>query len=375
MNAIRSWYRGLGRSQRIGMFSGLAVAVVLLAVVGVALSTSHSDATVATTTTTAPTTTTTHPKHHVVHVVVCPLTGVRPAGGKVPPRPALAVKIGNDPASRPQSGLDQADIVYEEMAEGGITRYMAVFQCTDAPLIGPIRSVRWTDWHILQQFGHPILAFSGGIDPWTNLVATLPWLFDANGSIYPTANAYYRYNSSTPPADQGAPYNYYSSTQALYALDKGNTTPPPQIFQYTARPPKGSTPASAAAIPFSGTSDVNWQWSPTKGVWLRSYGTSPDLDPNGQQFQAKNVVLQIVTTQPGPYDESGPDSPDVESNTTGTGTVYVLRNGVVEKGTWSRATLSDVTTMKFANGNRITLTPGNTWFEVVPSGTAITITP
>ncbi len=292
----------------------------------------------------------------------------------MPQRVALAVKIGNDPASRPQSGLDQADIVYEEMAEGGITRYMAIFQCTPAPLIGPIRSVRWDDWHILQQYGHPILSFSGGISFWTDEVATLPWLFDADGSVYPTANAYYRYDSSALPASQGAPYNYYSSSQALWALDKKNTTPPPQIFRYSVRPPRGSTPATAVSIPFSSWAQVDWKWDASKRVWLRFYALSPDTDPNGQQFRAANLVVQMVTTQPGPYDESGPDSPDVESNTVGTGTVYVLRDGVVEKGTWSRPTPSDVTQLTFPDGRAITLAPGNTWVEVTPDGTAVAIT-
>lgn len=373
--SLGAWFRGLSRNQRIGLFSGAAVVVVLVAVVVVALVLPSSPKATAAVKATTTTTTTTLPKVHHVHVAVCPLTGQRPPGGKIPQRPALAVKIGNDPASRPQSGLDQADIVYEEMAEGGITRYMAVFQCQQAPLIGPIRSVRWDDWHILQQYGHPILAYSGGITYWMSAVAALPWIFDANGSIYPTANAFYRYNSASLPASQGAPYNYYSSSQMLYALDPKNTTPPPQMFRYSARPPAGSTPDSAVSIPFSSASDVVWKWDGAKGYWVRLYGTSPDVDPNGAQFHADDVVVQMVATQPGPYDESGPDSPDVESITTGSGPAYVLRNGMVEKGTWSRPTLADITKFTFPNGKAITFEPGNTWFEVVPNQTAVSFTP
>ena len=292
----------------------------------------------------------------------------------MPQRVALAVKIGNDPSSRPQSGLDEADIVYEEMAEGGITRYMAVFQCTSAPLLGPIRSVRWDDWNILRQYGHAILAYSGGIQPWMTIAGSLPWIYDANGSLYPTSNAFYRYNSSTLPASQGAPYNYYSSTAALWALFKHAKTPPPTLFAFSKAVPAGATPASSASIPFSGASPVVWKWSASRGQWLRFYDSQPDTDPGGHQFHATNVIIQIVKTRPGPYNESYGYSPDVESITTGTGTVYVLRNGVVEKGIWSRPGGADITKFTFPNGKPITLQPGRSWFEVVPSYVTVSIT-
>ena len=207
----------MGRGQRIGLAVG---AVVVLVVVGVVLAVVMSGgnkkaASNSSTTSSSTTQTSTTRPPHVGPLKACPLTGRGAPGGNVPQRPALAVKIGNDPSSRPQSGLDQADIVYEEMAEGGITRYMAVYQCQSAPLIGPVRSVRWDDWNILQQYGHAILAYSGGILPWTAEAASLPWIYNANGSTEPTANAYYRYNSSAPPASLGPPYNYYTSTSAL----------------------------------------------------------------------------------------------------------------------------------------------------------------
>src|SRR5580704_18895149 len=95
----------------------------------------------------------------------CPLTGAPAPNGTVPQRPAMAVKIDNYPAGRPQSGLDKADIVYEEPVEGGITRFAAVFQCQDAGLIGPARSARNIDIGILGQLGNPLLAHVGGINP------------------------------------------------------------------------------------------------------------------------------------------------------------------------------------------------------------------
>src|SRR5207249_9034733 len=93
----------------------------------------------------------------------CPLTGLAPKAGSVPSRPALAIKVENLPAARPQTGLDQADIVYEEPVEAGITRFIAVFQCQEAPRVEPVRSGRLTDPDILVQFDHPLFGYAGGV--------------------------------------------------------------------------------------------------------------------------------------------------------------------------------------------------------------------
>jgi len=121
----------------------------------------------------------------------------------------------------------------------------------------------------------------------------------ANGSAYPTANAFYRYNSGTLPASQGAPYNYYSSTSALWKLFPDSTTPRRQC----SNSPQGPCRRSAHRVrvrPFSSASPVVWQWSPTDRQWLRFYNTQPDDDPSGQQLHATNVVIQMVQTRRGP---------------------------------------------------------------------------
>ncbi|HLN06888.1 MAG TPA: DUF3048 C-terminal domain-containing protein, partial [Acidimicrobiales bacterium] len=225
----------------------------------------------------------------------------------------------------------------------------------------------WDDWNILEAYGHAILSYSGGIQPWMTEAASLPWIYDANGSIYPSANAYYRYNANVLPASLGAPYNYYSSTSALWALFPKAKTPPPTIFQFSKTIPAGSTQAASVAITFSGASPVVWQWSAAAGQWLRFYNSSTDDDPAGHQFHTTNIVIQIVKWQYGPYNESYGYSPDIESITTGTGTAYVLRGGYVEKGTWSRLGGADITKFSFPDGSPMTLQPGQTWYEIVPN--------
>jgi len=346
------------------VFAGTGVVILALVVTGITFAFASNPAphkaADPTTVTTLGTTTSTRPKPHVVTSHVCPLTGTLAPHGLIPQRPALGVKIGNDPSSRPQSGLLTADIVYDEMAEGGITRYLAIFQCHVPVAIGPVRSVRWDDWHLLQSYGHPILSFSGGIDQWDQVVASLPWLFDANGSEGTTISAYYRTSDRVPP------WNYYTSGKALWALDPKHTPPPPQ-FTYSKAPPPGTGPAVGATIDgFATGSDVDWTWNLRLQGWLRSLDGVPDVDATGPQLRATNVIIEEVPTRPGPYAESG-TVPDVESLTQGSGRAWILRNGGVETGTWSCAAYGDITKYRFPNGKTMSLAPGSTWIEVVPS--------
>src|ERR1700728_3025724 len=165
--ALRQRLASLSTKQWI---AAAVVGVVAVAgvVVGVALSSStpkkkaSAPPVTTTTPTLAPTTTTTIPELSVPRGY-CPLTDVRAPGG-VPDRPALAVKVGNEPeGARPQSGLNEADIVFDTPAEGFIMRYIAIYQSQNAAQIGPDRSVRRIDWPLIRPLDRPILASAGGI--------------------------------------------------------------------------------------------------------------------------------------------------------------------------------------------------------------------
>lgn len=294
----------------------------------------------------------------------CPLTGVARTGN-VPARPALAVKIGNEPyGARPQSGLNEADVVFDTPAEGFIMRYIAVFQCTDAAEIGPVRSLRWVDWHIVRQFIHPILAFAGGIEPDVAAATAMRWLLAAN-LLEAAQAAGVRISSRLPPD------NLYTSTASLYGLFRQDRTPPRPIFTYSVRLPPGARPAKALSIDFSAGTDVTWRWEPSQHAWLHTYAGVPDVDAlTGRPVEATNVVVQIVRYRFGPYAESPGGSGDVESQTIGRGVGYVLRDGTVTKVTWYRRFLVDPTTFIGPGGRLVDLAPGRTWVELVPDTTA-----
>jgi hypothetical protein len=125
-------------------------------------------------------------------------------------------------------------------------------------------------------------------------------------------------------------------------------------------------------VPFSPYSDVFWKWSGSKSEWLRFYGTLPATYSNGQQMAAQNVVIQQVRIKMTDItDANGMHSPEVIS--TGSGRAYILRDGKVIRGTWSRPRVADLTVFKDAQGNEIPLTPGKTWIELVPNNVKVTV--
>lgn len=301
----------------------------------------------------------------------CPLTHLPAPGGRVPRRPAIAVSVGNEPGpSRPQSGLNEADIVYDTPAEGGIMRYVVVFQCNTASAIGPTRSVRWVEWHLVQAFRHPILAFANGITYDVDTVEHLAWLRPVDLLTAPSG-------ASTRVSFRSPPDNLYTSTSRLLALHPKDRTPPPPVFHYGGPLPRSALRAVSLAIAFSPGTDVVWKWDASNGDWIHTYAGTVDTDPvTGSPVTTKNIVVEIVHATYGRYPESPGSTGDVESQTVGSGSGYVLRDGKAISVTWHRPSLSAGTTFTDVAGKPVLLGPGRTWVELVLSSLhhAVTIT-
>ncbi len=371
IQAIRRAISSLSRKQWIAA-AGVGVVLVAGGVVGVVVSSGSQKrvvlpTAVPTSSTIAPVPTTTTIPQLSVAPGYCPLTDVKAPGG-VPDRAALAVKIGNEPdGARPQSGLNEADIVFDTPAEGFIMRYVAVYQCQNAAQIGPDRSVRWVDWHLIRQFHNPILAYAGGIGYDLDIVASLKWANSEN-LLGNAGGAGIRTTNRVPPD------NLYTSTGALYALaaafDK-KYGPPPPIFRYSAAPAAGSTPAAAVHINFSYDTDVTWTWSAASHSWIHSYSDGPDIDAlTGAPVTTTNVVVLIVKYKFGRYAEHIGESGDFESETLGSGPGYILRDGRAIKVTWSRR--FETLPWQFTGPDHevVSLAPGRTWVELLPDTTA-----
>jgi hypothetical protein len=288
----------------------------------------------------------------------CPLTGTPRHKGQVVKRPALAVKIDNVSEALPQTGINSADVVVEELVEGGLTRLMAIFQCDAAPTVGPIRSARISDADILALLHGSVLGYSGA-NP-----KDLPPIVAHSDAVLISQDADPQlfYRSSAKPA----PHNVFSSTTKLVhagvAKRKSLKAPKP-LFSYGAIDPAAKH-AHSVSMTWPAAS-AQWTWS--KQGWLRTQGGSPDRLSNGAQVHATNVVVMNVRiASTGLHDVLGTPSPD--DVTVGSNPVWVFRNGKMVKGTWHRSSITAGFTFRDKKGRKINLAPGRTWIELLPTG-------
>lgn len=291
---------------------------------------------------------------------ICPLTQEVAESESLVDRPALAVKVENVSSARPQAGLLQADTVYEEPVEGGITRFVVLYHCENAGRIGPIRSARFVDPNILVQYGKPIFGYSGGIPQVIEDIRATDAVQDVGFDREPDA--------FVEDPNRSAPHNIYSSSRLLYQHGRRAAPPPEPVFEYGEEPPprQGSRRARELHLPFSPDADVVWRYQPGQGTWARFHGETPHTVEDGTQVTASNIVVQQVElVDTGIVDPAGNPSPEVR--VVGSGQAWVFRDGRVVEGTWTRDTVSDRTVFTDRRGNEIPLTPGTTWVELFPS--------
>lgn len=298
--------------------------------------------------------------------VTCPLTGEEASNERLAGRTALAVKVENIAESRPQAGLNEADIVYEQPVEGGITRFIAIYQCRNAQRLGPIRSARHADPEVLAQFGEAAFAYSGAVQPVVDAVARTGTIQDISQSNAPEAYQ----------ADPGrsAPHNLYSSTQTLLGEADRRNAPPEPLFEYEQEPPaqEGSRRAREVHLDFSPAADVFWSYRPQRGLYERSHDGTPHTMEDGEQVRTENIVVMVVELRDtGIVDAAG--NPSLEPVVIGSGAAYVIRDGRVVEGTWERDDSDDRTRLLDAQGDVIPLAPGRTWVELLPSDREVEI--
>jgi len=284
---------------------------------------------------------------------VAPLTGLPDPSGASLTRPALTVKIENSPAARPQAGLDLADVVYEEVVEGAITRFAVIFNSTVPETVGPIRSVRDMDPNIVWPIGG-IFAYSGGAPGPNAHIADAPVnLVDESA----TGTAMYR--------DRGrsAPGNLFGYGQALFDRG-GQPVPPPPLFTYLAPGETWAVPEPVAAfrVGFTRGYDPTYAWDAAFGRWRRSYGLTPFMTASGAQVAPANVVVQFIE-YPGYSD----------GKTVGEGDVWAFAAGRLTRGRWVRPAPEQPAQFVDAAGNPVKLVPGPTWVELLPIGSAVDV--
>jgi Protein of unknown function (DUF3048) N-terminal domain/Protein of unknown function (DUF3048) C-terminal domain len=281
-----------------------------------------------------------------------PFTGRR--GG--PDGPVLAVKVDNTHSAKPQLGLRSADVVYVEQVEGGLSRVMAVFSSKLPASVGPVRSARISDLHILAQFGRPAFGYSGVQGKMKPYVAKAPLIDVSQDKV---GGAYTR-GGSNP-----APYNLYASPRKLLARAKQAARARDIGFRFGPAP-AGGRPVRTFTARYPAASFV-FRWSGAERRWLVAQDGRPDKAAEGGQLGGQTIVIQRArTTRSIFHDFLGNYTPLVQ--TVGTGTATVLRDGKAYDARWSRPSEKAGTTFTTASGRPMTFAPGQVWVVLINSG-------
>ena len=298
----------------------------------------------------------THSKEKPAATVASRLTGVQvsPALAKLP---VTAVMIENSDEARPQSGLSQAGVVFEALAEGGITRFVALYEEGQPSSIGPVRSARpyFIDW---------LLPFDAS---YAHVGGSPTALSDIQSENVRDMNQFYNGNSYTRISSRQAPHNVYTSMANLISLEKSKGWTTSNFVGFPRKkddPSKKPTATTINLNPSNSDMAVNYTYDPTHNSYKRSEGGAPMVDANtGQQLEPKVVIAIIVPWTDGPLDASG--AYYTEYSDIGSGTAYVFQDGVMTQGVWNKPSPTSQITFKTASGSTIKLNDGQTWITAL----------
>lgn len=306
-------------------------------------------------------------------------------------RRPLGVMIENHKDARPQSGLSSADVVYEAVAEGGITRFLAVFYCKDAAYIGPIRSARMYFINLLEAYGtSPLYAHVGGANT-PGPADALGYIKEIGWSSYNDMNQFsvpfpYFWRDYERLPNRATEHTVYSATAKLwqYAKDKRELTEKDEDgvmwnkgftpWKFEDEAPLGER-GNVAKVDFgfwdSFASDFNvvWSYDKTNNSYKRTNGGSPHIDKNsGKQLTAKNII--VIFTKESPAND-GYEGGHLLYRTIGTGDALIFKNGKVIKGEWARTDTVENFKITDESGAEAGIVRGPVFVEILPIGNKV----
>jgi len=278
----------------------------------------------------------------------------------------LVVKIDDTNAAHPQIGIEDADLVYVEQIEGGLTRLAAIYTSKLPPLIGPIRSARISDIELLAQFGRVGFAYSGAQSKMRPVIAE--------------ANLENLSAERNPPSIYGKDPNRIGPVDMILKpdllLERANANPKIRIETATASvfafgdAPKGETNTAIAKIKWP-SAKYELRWDSANEKWLIYFNEKPNMAANGEHLYADTAIIQIVSITPSIYgDKFGEITPF--SKTTGSGKAVMLRDGFSYQISWQRNLETDVTTWKSEDGDVANFKPGRTWIFLTDKAPVLT---
>lgn len=272
-------------------------------------------------------------------------------------RPVTAIMIENSPDARPQSGLKDAGIVFEAVAEGGITRFNALFLESQPDYIGPVRSVRPYYIDLFLPFDAAI-AHAGGSGDGLAKIGALR-VKDLDFLKFPSA--YHRVSN------RFAPHNLYTSMAALDNLSKTRRFTSSTFTSWLRKAEEKGKKPKATKINFTLSGplyNVHYDYDAKTNTYKRSEGGQPHLDYKSHKQLAPKVVVALVM----PYSHDGKYS---VYKTRGPGTLFVFQDGQVYKGKWKKGDSKSQLQFFDSSGNKLALDPGQTWVTLLASTSAV----
>jgi hypothetical protein len=300
---------------------------------------------------------------------VCPLTGLQVDDPSILDRRPLAVKVENHPDSRPHAGLSQADVVYEHLTEGAITRFTAIYYCQDPGKIGPVRSARFIDLE-LPAIYQSAMAFSG----------TSPGLMP----LFQDSDFVDRIISPGPP--YGHPgfhrepregvaieHTMFTESETLWdildARDQ-NQRPAFEPIAFSDEPPESGEPATRIDVPYPHRlMGVHYEYDAASGAYLRFLAGEPHMEAlTGEQLAVENVVVIVANhVDTDIIEDTYSMAPSIQIQMWGTGPAILFRDGQAYQGLWARPARDHMLVLRDETGQvPILLKPGHTWVQLVP---------
>jgi len=279
---------------------------------------------------------------------------VQQAEKKAPLAGAVMVMVDNHNKARPHSGLDKADLIYEILAEGGITRFLAFYYTQEAEKIGPVRSARYYFVQLARGYNYPYAHAGGNVDA-LQLIKKLN-VKDMD-EIYNSGEYFWRDNQRKPP------HNLYSSTEKLIAgaQKKGYSLSPLQKL------PVGNTWTGTGnqdiKLDYStgkSTYTVNWHYNGQE--YERQMNGQPHIMENGTPIKAQNILVLAAATR-----EVVKEELQSEINILSKGQLIYFIEGKMQKGTWEKTSAQNPLNFKDAQGQPLKIKDGQTWVQVLPS--------
>lgn len=285
-----------------------------------------------------------------------PLTGAEVQNEAVTKQAVTGIMIENSPDARPQSGLKDSGVVFEAIAEGGITRFLVLYQEQKPQLIGPVRSVRmyYVDW---------VAAFNASVAHIGGSAAALQEVRNGNyRDIDQFFNAAYYWRAT----DRYAPHNVYTSFEKLDALNTAKGYTSSTFTGFTRKDSKASAAPNATSVDVQISSALfnsHYAYNAATNTYDRSQAGAPHADREAGQISPRVVIVLKVDQQ-----KVFEDGWREQINAIGTGAAYVFQDGTAQEVTWSKASKADQIKFTDANGADVPLARGQTWITAVPNG-------